>query len=182
MNFLRVLAFSFLLFLGLFLVKTTQNTANLRAVASSDSEITFLRGGKPFKVFTLSEIRKITPTTRVQIEEPHEKEKKTYQALDFQKVLKSVYGSSWKKAKTVTATCLDGFQPVIQIKDILKHRPYLAFGEAGKKAFQIKKPTEGDKVVELGPLYLIWDNVTDPKVKKLSLINWPYQTTQFDLK
>lgn len=54
------------------------------------------------------------------------------------------------EGEAVLLRCADGYRPIVQVEDLRRVRPLLAFGVAGQESFT----TKGGKA--LGPWYLAW--------------------------
>ena len=61
-----------------------------------------------------------------------------------------------------------------------KYNAYLAFARADEEHFELVNC--GRLSTELGPYYLIWDNIKDPALIKQDGYGWPYQVTRVDLR
>jgi mono/diheme cytochrome c family protein len=106
----------------------------------------------------------------------------TFRALPFAKVLDAVYSPSWREEEEVLFTCRDGYQPTVPVRRILEHRAWLAYDRVGAESFGIRKRESGEhKWIDLGPFYLVWENLDDPKIRLESDYGWPYQLVGVDL-
>lgn len=146
-----------------------------RSGADAGAKVTFYKNAAILKTLTLSEMKKHGGTKEVMVEEPHDKSKRTYLAVDFQKLLDSVYGKEWRATKDVTFECLDKYRPVLKTATLVQYPNYLAYGIKGGAQFKVSKKNEAGQMVNLGPYYLVWDNLKTPAVKALNLMHWPYQ-------
>lgn len=151
--------------------------------AFSQPSMKFLLHGKPHRTLSLAEMEKITKSQTLTLQEPHIKSPKTYKVVNLNKILDAVYGKSWKKGPILSTMCKDGFQPQINTKKLLKYGAYLAYAETNTKDFKIKKPAENNRIVELAPFYMVWDNLKHKDLlDEPTMQDWPYQLTQIDVK
>lgn len=151
----------------------------LPALVSASDSIVFKRHGKPVATLEGDAIRNYHPSV-IEVDDPAALEKIRYEAVPFRSLLSRVYGHSWKKEEEILFTCSDGFQPSIPVKTILEYTPALAFRREGAD-FEILNRAHGKEDVKLGPYYLIWDNLNEPKVKTEGGEIWPYQLTTIDI-
>ncbi|MEW6056353.1 MAG: c-type cytochrome [Bdellovibrionota bacterium] len=151
----------------------------LRAFGS-DQTFTFKSHGKEVKKLSLDSLQKVVSPEKVRVDDPSAKEQVTYEALQFQKILNSVYGDAWKRAEELLFTCADGYQPSIPSRVFQDYDAFLALKkESGD--FSIINRHHGGERVELGPFYMVWNNLKQPKVKNEGVSIWPYQIVSVDL-
>ena len=154
-------------------------------VAVADSEtpgLSFARHGEPVATATLESLRERFPTSRVRVREPYETSEVSFEAFSLAVVLDAIYSPSWRDEEELLFTCIDGYQPTVPVRRVLKHRAWLAFGRVGKAEFSILKLESGQqKRIELGPFYLIWENLDDAQVRQEGDYGWPYQLVGVDL-
>jgi mono/diheme cytochrome c family protein len=72
-------------------------------------------------------------------------------------------------------TCADGYRPVIDGAVFQKNVSLLAYKEKGKEFGTWRPAKQGDKMVDPGPLFLVWGN---PDAEGAS---WPYQIVEMRL-
>jgi cytochrome c2 len=64
----------------------------------------------------------------------------------------------------------------------LAHRAWLAFDRVDAPGFSIRKRESGEeKRVQVGPFYLVWENLQDPQILQEADYGWPYQVVAVDL-
>lgn len=140
----------------------------------------FLRHGQPVKSLSLEEVKALVPLKELTVFEPHEEKDVTYRGFPAKALLDKVYGAGWEKDDEVVMTCSDGFQPSVPSERFSKFDGYLTI-ERLDGPFKIRKKEEGEKVAELGPFYLVWDNVKSKELRGENLLYWPYQVVTLDL-
>lgn len=144
-------------------------------------ELVFKNHGKVLKQFSLEQMKQIVSARELEVYEPNEKEKTTYRVFPMNALLDSVYGESWKKDDEILFTCSDGYQPSLPIARFLKYSSYLAFERSGSSEFTLINKLHNGGKVDLGPFYLVWDNLTVPALKATGAEGWPYQLVSVDL-
>ncbi len=144
-------------------------------------EITFKSHAKLVKTLTLEELMKKAHVQSVKLIEPHEMISREYVGFSANALFTAIYGPKWMKAEEVLFTCLDGYQPSIPVSRFLKYKGYLVFKRADSGRFRVTNKLQDDEKIELGPLYLVWDNRHDAYLKMMGANDWPYQITSFDL-
>jgi mono/diheme cytochrome c family protein len=122
----------------------------------------------------------------VTVLEPHESDSShqthvTYLAVQANKVLDQLFGHEWRSADNdIVFSATDGYQFAANAERFLRYKAYLAYGRADAKPFALVN-NKGQNT-ELGPYYLIWDNLDDPDVVKQGAYGWPYQVVRVDVR
>jgi cytochrome c2 len=154
-------------------------------VAVADSEtpgLSFARHGEPVAMATLESLRERFPASRVRVREPYETSEVSFEAFSLAVVLDAIYSPSWRDEEELLFTCSDGYQPTVPVRRVLKHKAWLAFDRVDDAEFSIVKLESGQKKrIELGPFYLIWENLDDAQVRQEGDYGWPYQLVGVDL-
>ena len=151
------------------------------ALASQDTQLSFSVYGKQVSQLEFTKLSKIIRPQKIKVWEPHEKKEVTYEAIPVDKLLDYIYGSSWQKKEEVLFTCSDGYQPSLSVQRFKKYKSYLAFRRTDQKTFSLQDRLHNNKTVNLGPLYLVWDNMHSQELKSLGANGWPYQVVGIDL-
>ncbi len=112
--------------------------------------------------------------------EPHTDENRVYQGVNFQALLSKVYGPVWQQSEEILFTCQDGYQPSVPVAKVKKNAAYLVFNRSGGK-FVIDNKSQNKTNVELGPYYLVWENIKNQAVRGEGVSDWPYQVVAIDL-
>lgn len=144
------------------------------------TEIKFQKAGVLVKALDDRELRTLISPVSVEVYEPHEQGNVRYKAVSLRRVLDALYGTQWSQQEELLFTCADGYQPSIPVASILRGEGYLAFEREGSAAFTLVNKLQADEKVDLGPLYLIWDNLKDPSLKADGASSWPYQVIALD--
>jgi mono/diheme cytochrome c family protein len=165
------------------LVGALSNLVIWPAVAASPSpSLRFARHGEPIATATLASLREQISASRVWVHEPYETNEVGFEALPFAAVLDAIYSPSWRDEEELLFTCSDGYQPTVPVRRVLRHRAWLAFDRVGVPEFTIRKFEAGQhKRIELGPFYLIWENLEDAQIQQEGDYGWPYQLVGIDL-
>ena len=144
-------------------------------------EVEFYKGGKLVAKKSLKDFQNLFQAEEIRFVEPHEKLSKLYEGHSINKTLEKIYGKDWETSKTLSVTCADGYKPSISVNTIKNGQGYIAFKETTQREFKIRKQ---GKMVNVGPLYIIWNHKMTPAERNLHLNqgNWPYQAIRFDLK
>ncbi|HTL11073.1 MAG TPA: c-type cytochrome [Bdellovibrionota bacterium] len=144
------------------------------------------QSGKSLAKLTLSDIRgKLEPTAQV-VKDPFEDEEAAYLTFRFNIILTIFYGNGWQDWDELLFTRTDGEQVLVPIERFKKHTAHLAFGEPdGREFFLYDKLDQKGRRVDLGPWYLIWENLQDLdmadegpegwvwKIKTVEIIRFP---------
>jgi hypothetical protein len=139
--------------------------------AQSEAELSFKDKGMIVK---LSTMKAIVPPTNVTVLEPHEQKLMQFSAISVNALFDHLFGKSWQKHEQVLFTANDGFQSSIPVQTFLEHNSFLAYKRTNKANFQIINYLHNKEQVQLGPFYLIWDNINKFKDSPQMML-WPYQ-------
>jgi len=142
----------------------------------------FRNEGEKVTALALGELTELVKPRLVEVFEPYEQEKTSFEALPLEDVLNAVYGPSWRERDAILFTCRDGYQPTIPTQRVQRHAAFLAISRPGGTGFTIDKIEQGAaKRIDLSPYYVIWSNLTDSRIRIEGDYGWPYQVTGIDL-
>ncbi len=147
----------------------------------SSQELVFKKHGEVVKKLSLDQIEKIIAPKTVTVFEPHESENRQYRGFPVDKLFSAVYGNGWIKTEDVLFTCSDGYQPSIPSTQFRKYSSYLVYASPDKREFTLINKLQNSELVELGPFYLVWDNINNPELRAEGASGWPYQVVAIDL-
>jgi cytochrome c2 len=147
----------------------------------SSQELVFKKRGEVVKKLSLDQIEKIIAPKTVTVFEPHESENRQYRGFPVDKLFTAVYGDDWIKTEEILFTCSDGYEATIPSSQFRKYSSYLAYAIPGRKEFTLINRLQNNELVELGPFYLVWDNIHNPELKAEGGSGWPYQVVAIDL-
>jgi mono/diheme cytochrome c family protein len=130
----------------------------------------------------LAWLRAVATPAEVRVHEPYERGEAVFAALPLAEVLDAVYTSSWRGEEELLFSCRDGYEPSIPVARVLAHRAWLAFERSDQPEFTLRKRESGvTKRIELGPFYLVWENLADERIRQEADYGWPYQLVGIDL-
>jgi len=136
-------------------------------------DTTLTVGGKDL---TLKEIKKVVAAKKLTVFEAHLKTPIEFQTIPLIPILDTQFGVGWRNTDGILFTALDGYRSDVAVPKILKYKPHLAFAFAdANKEFKVDNAAQNEKDVELGPFFLIWDNISNPELKREGSYGWPYQ-------
>ena len=122
----------------------------------------------------------------VTVVEPHESDQShrthvTYLAIPANQVLDHLFGHHWQSSDNdVVFSAADGYQYAGGSERFTRDKAYFAYARADGRAFALVNK-EGQQT-ELGPYYLIWDNIADPSLIMQGAYGWPYEILQMDVR
>lgn len=143
-------------------------------------ELIFKNRGKLIKTLSLEQLEKLTPTKIVTVFDQNKLENREFKGFLVSDLL-AVYGENWKDGEEILFTCSDGYQPSIPSIKFKKYSSYLVYATPDRKEFTLRNKLQNNELVELGPFYLVWDNIAHPELKGEGESDWPYQVTTIDL-
>jgi mono/diheme cytochrome c family protein len=158
------------------------HAAAVAEAAPVASELSFSRHSERVATRDLEWLRQRVEPSTVRVHEPYESREVVFAALPFDRVLDALYTPSWRNEEELLFTCSDGYQPTIPVERVRSHRAWLAFDRADQADFSIQKLESGSvRRIELGPFYLVWENLDDAQVRQEADYGWPYQVVGVDL-
>lgn len=152
------------------------------ASAQNSIDIEFKDNGQTVKALPLDELRAIAPAVSIKVFEVHEKAERVYRALPARPVLDKIFGRNWEKAQEIVFTSIDGYQPSIPVAKLLAHDAYFAFAHEDGTPFTLINKLQNNEIVQLGPLYLVWDNIKSKELLDAGASDMPYQIKRVELK
>jgi mono/diheme cytochrome c family protein len=122
----------------------------------------------------------------VTVVEPHQSDSShqthvTYLAVRANQVLDHLFGHQWLSPDNdVVFSAADGYQFAGGAERFARGMAYLAYAHADGSDFTLVNKAGQRR--ELGPYYLIWDNIADPSLIKQGAYGWPYAVLQVDVR
>jgi mono/diheme cytochrome c family protein len=105
----------------------------------------------------------------------------TYLAVQANQVLDHLFGHDWQSPDhDVVFFATDGYQYAGSHEQFIQYKAYLAYARADGEPFTLVN--NKGKTTELGPYYLIWDNIDDPSLIRQGAYGWPYEVVQVNLR
>lgn len=120
-------------------------------------DFTFKENGQIVQTLSVESLAALVPIVEKTVYDPLEQASITYKAVSLKAVIDKIYGEKHDHAEEMLFTCSDGFKPSIAQEQFDNASAYLAFERVGQKSFSLINTLEGNKRVELSPVYLIWD-------------------------
>lgn len=147
----------------------------------SQSRIEFKNKDRIIRNLPLTELERYLTKQTLKIFETHEKKERTYQVYSATALFDFVFGSDWRAAEEIVFICEDHFQPSIPVTKFLQHNAYFAFASANNHPFTLKNLLQNNEEVQLGPLYLVWDNLNSKELQHEGAVDMPYQIIGIEL-
>lgn len=126
------------------------------------------------------ELERRFPLESIRVYEPHEQLEVTYEGWPLVKVFDALYGQAWRKSEVTWFECADGYRPTIDTEELKSGDAWLVIKKKGQKDFRLINKLHHGEVVELGPLYVVWDNLKNKKRRDLGASGWPYQVVKVE--
>lgn len=145
------------------------------------SNIEFRIKNKKIKDVSLLEIKKKLKINSLEVVEPHENKKVVFKGFYIKDLMNFSFGSEWQKNELALFICADGYKDPISVAKILNENPLLAFEKVGDSKFSVQYPVENNRVIALGPFYLVWDNIKNKQLLSEGFYGWPYQVVAIEL-
>ena len=149
--------------------------------SQNHTNIEFRDQGRVVRTLPLTDFGAIAAAVPLKIFEAHEKKERTYQVYPVRPLLDHIFGKGWKQAEEIVFTSADGYQPSIPVAKFLAHDAYFAFAHADDTPFTLVNVLQNDELVQLGPLYLVWDNLQSKTLLADGASGMPYQVIGVEL-
>ena len=152
------------------------------AFAQNPITIEFKDADQASKTLSLNDLGAITPAVSLKVFEVHENAERIYRAFPARPVLDKVFGKGWEKAWEIVFTSIDGYQPSVLVAKFLAHDAYFAFAHENGAPFTMTNTLQNNEKVQLGPLYLVWDNINSKVLLESGASDMPYQIKSVEIK
>ncbi len=144
------------------------------------ASIKFQVNGQLVQSLEQTELLNLDSPVTIEVFEPHELQTVRYMGWKTRDILQKILGPDWIKNEEVLFTCSDGYQASIPVANFLAHDSYLVYEREGSKEFELINSLQLNEKVNLGPFYLVWDNINDPVIRAEGASLWPYQVVAID--
>jgi mono/diheme cytochrome c family protein len=151
------------------------------AFSQSNIGIEFKVKDQIVKILTLSDLTIVVLAVSLKIFEIHEKKDQIYKAYPARALFDKSFGKEWMKAEEIVFISMDGYQASIPVTKFLSHDAYFAFAHDDDSPFMMTNILQNNEVVQLGPLYLIWDNMKSKVLLEDGASDMPYQVKSIEL-
>ncbi|MCX7187593.1 MAG: cytochrome c, partial [Proteobacteria bacterium] len=132
----------------------------LPALASPQhyADVEFKKNGRIVKTVPVQDLSMSVAAISVSVFEVHEKKNRTYMAYPVRELFNKVFGAGWESSREILFTSTDGYRASIPVAKFVAYDAYLAVAQDGLP-FTMVNTLQNNELVELGPLYLVWDNI-----------------------
>lgn len=138
----------------------------------------FKRARVAVRHMTLAQLIALSAPVVVKVRHPDDGPLRTFRAIPLQAVIDAVYPGDVTKNEDILFSALDGYESVIPYAWIRQHKGYIAYESADGQPFT--SPSHSG-TVDLGPYFIIWDNLGDKVVARSGAHYWPYQVAAVDV-
>ena len=105
----------------------------------------------------------------------------TYNGYPAVAVLDSLLGTQWRSSEALIGfEAKDGYLSMIPAAQFLRYPAYLVYARADGDDFSVETPPLNNRV-QLGPWYLVWDNLLHAGLQADGATYWPYQVEKIGL-
>ncbi len=151
------------------------------AFSQNNTDIEFKDQGRVVRTLSLAGLGSIAAAVSLKVFEAHEKKERTYRVYPVRPLLDHIFGKGWKQAEEIVFTSADGYQPSIPVARFLAHDAYFAFASSDDTPFTLINALQNNELVQLGPLYLVWDNLQSKALLDDGASGMPYQVIGVEL-
>ena len=128
---------------------------------------------------TLQKLKSALPVHRISVQDPYEKDLIELEGFAFLAVLDLSFGTQWREWNHLQINCLDGYEVLIPVKNVIQNHPWLAFRRVDSQKFKlIRRDLLPSREIDLSPFYLVWNSSSEPQMKDTSVFPWPFQISQ----
>lgn len=151
------------------------------ACSQNHTNIEFRDQGRVVRTLPLADLGAIAAAVPLKVFEAHEKKERTYKAYPVRPLFDHIFGKKWEQAEEIVFTSADGYQPSIPVARFLAHDAYFAFASSDDAPFTLINALQNNELVQLGPLYLVWDNLQSKALLDDGASGMPYQVIGVEL-
>lgn len=151
------------------------------AFSQNNANIEFKDQGRVVRTLSLTDFGTIAAAVSLKVLEAHEKKERTYQVYPVRPLFDHIFGKGWEQAEEIVFTSADGYQPSIPVARFLAHDAYFAFASGDDVPFTLVNILQNNELVQLGPLYLVWDNLQSKALLADGASSMPYQVIGVEL-
>jgi mono/diheme cytochrome c family protein len=155
--------------------------ASFLVMTTSASALELKFKGKSNQLIEQSKLIQNKNASGITIFEPHRDELVTYVGLPFNQLMDDVFGEKWHREEEILFTCIDGYQPSIPVSKFKRFKAWIVWARKDGKPFEIVNTLQASEKVDLGPLYLVWDNQKEQELLEGGASDFPYQIASIDL-
>ncbi len=154
----------------------------LPALASPQhhADVEFKKNGRIVKTVPVQDLSMSVAAISVSVFEVHEKKNRTYTAHPVRELFNKVFGAGWESSGEILFTSTDGYRASIPVSKFVAYDAYLAVAQDGLP-FTMVNTLQNNELVELGPLYLVWDNIKSRVLRDEGASDVPYQVRSIEL-
>ena len=156
--------------------------SSVSAPVRNGASIEFRAKDGTSRTLSLDDLAAIAPPVSLKIFEPHEGRNRGYRALPARAVLDAAFGDKWKKAQEIIFLSTDRYRAAVPVSKFIEHEAYLAFAHDDGRPFTMTNTLQNNELVQLGPLYLVWDNMNSKALLESGASDMPYQIRVIELK
>ena len=151
------------------------------AFSQNKTNIVFKDQGGVVRTLSLGDLGGIAAAVPLKIFEAHEKKERTYRVYPVRPLLDYIFGKGWEQAEEIVFTSADEYQPSIPVARFISHDAYFAFASGDDAPFTLVNVLQNNELVQLGPLYLVWDNLQSKALLADGASGMPYQVIGVEL-
>lgn len=120
------------------------------------------------------------PLAGFTVDNPVNSELIVYQGVLLTDLLNATFGDRWQHYELIKFTSSDGYQPLLPVDLVHRHRGLIAFKEARRDDLSAITRNNGERI-NPGPYFLVWENIKDPTAKQQDWLSWPWQLAAITL-
>lgn len=121
-----------------------------------------------------------TPAEQVVVLEPLEQARVPFEGVRLDQLLDNVYGRRWRQKPSIRFSMGGGGSALVTTSDVGRYRAWLVWRRMDRPEFAAERRGTSE-VVQLGPLYLVWDSLADSQLQKRGTWGWLPRVTAMDL-
>lgn len=136
--------------------------------------LSFHADGKAVTILSADDLARKFPLVTMQVQNPENGQRITYEGYRFAEVLTTVFGTDWPRYQTIEFDCADGYRPRMKADMASRHQGLIAVRESGKATLPPLRRADGS-TVDVGAFYVVWENIRDANAATNKELSWPWQ-------
>lgn len=144
--------------------------------------LTFNNRGNLTAKLSIEQMAERVAPVELSVLDPYSLTDEVYTGFPLESLFYAVYDQEWRRPDNeVALRQANGTVTYLPGAKISRYASYLAFERRGTSAFNIINEKAGAKPMDVGPLYLVWDNLRETNLKDLGTKDWTPAIVTVDL-
>ena len=128
-----------------------------------------------------TDLIKSVESKSVKVHDIHEDREIRFTGLPLRSLIAHYVSQSEQTWDQIQFLCADGYKPIFDGPVVELYDGYLAYTREGGNTFTVLDSSRDNRVIDLAPYYMVWDNFKNPELANETGSLWAYQVIGLDL-